>query len=497
MVIEQDQDWAARRKTQQEYRELINKMGKKEFTLLKMQEYGFWPKDLPTPFERQLDETPEQFSSRQALMEKYKKLIEEIGKLYQKKDEINTALRELSKQYDETWDIEKIREDVARQIFKESIQRRTERKQQREIKRQQRAEAWQAKKAQEIVFVGRGYSSFLYHQETNETNLKVNSLPIIRNEHELASMLELEYKELRFLTYHRDVVTVDHYTRFTIPKRDGKKRLIAAPKKKLKHAQRVILDEILTKIPVTEECHGFVSSRSVVTNARPHATTPGLVLNMDLENFFPTITFQRVRGLFHSFGYSGQISTLLAMICTYCERIPIEVKGRTKYVATTPRILPQGSPASPMITNLACRRLDKRLRGLAGKFGYVYSRYADDLSFSHSETHPPDLGKFRGLVTKIIQSEGLRINHQKTRYLRPNNRQSVTGVVVNQKDLGVPRPWLRKFRAALHNARAIKASGGLPPEKVAEIRGMAAWIRSVNPTRYAKYLKEAGEILKQ
>ena len=110
----------------QNYRSAVNTMGKKEFTLLKMQEYGFWPENLPTPYEKQSNESPEEFKKRKALLEKYEKIINDINDLYKEKDVINNKLTELKKKYDDTWDYEKIRKDVSQIIMKESIERRKE-----------------------------------------------------------------------------------------------------------------------------------------------------------------------------------------------------------------------------------------------------------------------------------------------------------------------------------------------------------------------------------
>lgn len=484
------------KKTTAEYRAIINQLGKKEFTLLKMQEYGFWPKHLPTPYERQENETPEMYAKRQELMKKYQKTIDQIADLYKEKDDINLRLRQLAKQYDETWDIEKIRKDVAQQIMKESKERRAERKRQRELEKQQKAEAWKKRKSEEIVFVGKGYSSFLYHSETNQERLTSKGLPIITTDRDLASFLGLEFKELRFLTYHRDVVLNDHYFRYKIPKRSGGQRSIAAPKRKLKHVQRIILDNILSLITLSKHAHGFIKEKSVITGAKEHPAKPALVINIDLEDFFPTITFERIRGMFHGMGYSGNISTLLAMLCTYCERTAIEVKGKTRYVATTRRILPQGSPASPMITNIICRRLDFRLAKLANTFHFTYTRYADDMSFVAQNEENINIGRFLGLVNLVVKEEGFKINENKTRFLRKNNRQEITGVVINNEQLAIPRKWIRKFRAAIYNANKMKLAGEFLDDSKRELAGMASWIKSVNPARYSKLIAAAIDILK-
>lgn len=482
--------------TQQDYRKLVNQLGKKEFTLLKMQEYGFWPKDLPTPFERQLSETPEKYSKRQALMEKYQKIIDQIAELYKEKDDINKKLMELKKQYDDTWDYEKIRQDVAQKIMKESIKRRKERKLQRELEKNKRSEAWKEKKSKQIVFIGKGYSGLLNKSVTDEEKLISNDLPIVKTDAELAEFLEIDYKMLRFLAYHRDVLSVDHYYRYTIPKKKGGNRNIAAPKSVLKNVQRKILDRILVKCKYSNNAHGFIIGKSVVTAAIAHILKPEVLINMDIEDFFPTITFKRVLGMFREFGYSGYISSLLAMLCTYCERIPIEVNKKVMYVVTSSRILPQGSPASPMISNIICKNLDKRLNGLANKYGLAYTRYADDMSFS-AKTISDGLNysRFCGLVAKILSDEGFKINKSKTRFLRKNNRQEITGITVNNEYIGIPRKWMKKFRAAIYNANKLKQMGNLPDEVKKEIAGMAAWVNGVNADIYKDIINVANKLL--
>lgn len=478
-----------------------------KFALLKMQEYGFWPKDLPTPYERQINETEEEYEARQKLIQKYGKLGEDIAKLYEEKDKIKEKLGQLRKEYDDTWDIEKIRKDVARKIMEESKARRAERKKQRQLENQQRSEAWNKKKEEEILFIGKGYSQLLQQKESDDSKLKKLALPLVNTDRELAALLDIEYAQLRFISYHRDVVTEDHYHRYSVPKRKGGYRNIAAPKPILKKAQRRILEEILCKLTVSDNAHGFLKGRSVVSSAKEHEGSPDLVINMDLEDFFPTVTFERVRGMFKSFGYSGYISSLLAMICTYCERMPIEVKGQKRYVKTSSRILPQGSPASPMITNILCIKLDKRLNGLADKYNFTYTRYADDMSFSLKERtghldHKLEadgkinLGSFCVLVSKIVSGEGFKINKSKTRFLKAHNRQCITGIVVNNEELGVPKKWVKILRAAIHNGKKEKAKGQLPQETIRKISGMAAWLKSVNAERYKDIISEAYELIK-
>lgn len=488
------------------YRQAVSTMGKKEFTLLKMQEYGFWPKNLPTPYERQDNETEEEYSKRQKILEKYNKIINQIDELYKENEEINKKLKSLKKEYDNTWDYETIRKHIAQEIMKESIKRRKERKEQRELEKKAKSDEWKKFKSENIVYIGKGYSEALHLKDTDEEKLLKLNLPIIKDDKELACFLNIDYKKLRLLTYHKDVVKYDNYIRYSIPKKKGGVRKIASPKKILKTCQRTILDEILSKIEVSDCAHGFIKEKSVVSGAISHKKNLNieLLINMDLEDFFPTITFERVRGMFQSFGYSGYVSSLLAMICTYCERMKMMIKGEVLYIKTSDRILPQGSPASPMITNIICKRLDARLNGLSSKYDFSYSRYADDISFSFSSDNlvlsnqnEINIGKVLGIASKIIKEEGFNINYNKTKFLRKNNRQSITGIVVNNDEIGVPKKWIKNFRATIHNAKKLKESGQtIPYNTINEIKGMTSWISYVNYDRYSKIINDAKELLK-
>ncbi len=481
-----------------EYRNLVNNMGKKEFTLLKMQEYGFWPNNLPTPYERQQNETAQDFENRTKLLNEFQKLSEKLSNLYQEKEEIEKKLSHLKKEYQNTWDYEKIRAVVSQEIMKESIARRAERKAERERQKQLKSEAWNKRKAENIVFIGKGYSSLLAKKETNTEKLKENQMPVIETDRELAKFLQIEYSTLRYLVYHRDVVTFDNYYRFDIPKKSGGTRHIAAPKTQLKAAQRQILEQILQKVEVSDLSHGFIKSRSILTSAKSHHTSPDLLINIDLENFFPTITFERVRGLYQSFGYSGYIASLLAMLCTYCERIPLEIKGEIKYIKTSDRILPQGSPASPMITNIICRNMDKRINGLCQQLEITYTRYADDMSFSYvGDTNNFAVGNFLNSINKIIEAEGFHMKKEKTHILRKNNRQYITGIVINNEEIGVPKKWVKILKASIHNAQKLKESGGsVSGSTIHEISGKIAWLKSVNEKRYQKVINQGTEFLK-
>jgi retron-type reverse transcriptase len=184
-----------------------------------------------------------------------------------------------------------------------------------------------------------------------------------------------------------------------------------------------------------------------VSNAAPHVGSDVLV-NLDLKDFFPTITYRRIRGVFRKLGYSEQVATVLALLCSEPDVTTAELDGRTWYVARGERFLPQGAPTSPAITNLLCRRLDARLAHVAGQLGFRYTRYADDLTFSASGESAANVGRVLRRVRYVVEQEDLHVHPDKTRVWRKGRRQEVTGLVVNQK-VNVSRQLLRRFRATL------------------------------------------------
>jgi hypothetical protein len=349
-------------------------------------------------------------------------------------------------------------------------------------RRQLRQEAWQAYKANHIVHLGEGvYWSDVggpdkWDVEHAEERAAENELPPLDSPQQLAEALGLTVAQLRWLSYHREAATHLHYRRFLIPKRGGGERAIWAPLPKLKAAQHWILYHIAEKLSVHGAVHGFLSGRSTRTNAAAHVNAR-IVVKMDVQDFFPTVTLARVRGIFRKAGYRKQVATLLALLCTESPREMTELDGQLYYVALGPRCLPQGAPTSPALTNTLCLRLDRRLSGLARKLGWRYTRYADDLTFSLPATHvgQPRLGALLGLVKRVVEAEGFRLHPDKTRIARHGGRQQVTGLVVNGKGPPrVPRRLRRQLRAAAYNL-----SQGKPlkdGETLARLTGYAAYI---------------------
>ncbi|MEZ4295031.1 MAG: reverse transcriptase family protein [Polyangiaceae bacterium] len=266
------------------------------------------------------------------------------------------------------------------------------------------------------------------------------------------------------------------YVAFEIPKATGGSRRIHAPRAELKRLQRRILTEFLSKIPAHEACHGFVKARSIVTNAAPHEGAR-VVVKIDLADFFPTIHYRRVAGLFVSYGAAREVAAILAGLCTHRPKL---ADGRVVW----PGVLPQGAPTSPALANLVCRRLDARLTKLAARAGARYTRYADDLTFSFAAEPAVPLGRFFWWVDQICQAEGFTENAKKRRVLRKSTQQRITGVVVNQ-GLTVPREVRRRLRAMIHRCQTqgIDAVAGFQgrADLAAVMAGTAAYVKMVQP----------------
>lgn len=334
-----------------------------------------------------------------------------------------------------------------------------------------------------------------------------NAVPVVTKLSELRKLLNVKSpQQLGFFLLATDAKN-GPYTTHTIPKRDGSDRTICAPKKQLKWVQKQILKHILSAAPPHPAAHGFVAGRSTVSNATPHVGAE-LIVKFDLKDFFPTIHYFRVMGLFASLGYAvgncmfgtddeaNQIAPVLARLCCYT---PDPKQWGSA-------VLPQGAPTSPAISNLVCRRLDARLDGLAEAYKGTFTRYADDLTFSFPAADGVNLGRLRWWVDQVCQQEGFVVNQQKFRVIRNSQRQVVTGIVVNAA-VRVPRELRRELRAIVHNCEAHgveaeahkwAAKPGFDGNAAAfpgYLRGIAAYLNMVQPDHGGALLRRVNVLL--
>ena len=273
------------------------------------------------------------------------------------------------------------------------------------------------------------------------------------------------------------------YSSFVVPKKNGTKRKIKSPRPPLKALQKIIKEELEKYYTPRASTHGFVRGRSIVSNAIPHLRKE-YVFNIDLESFFETITFGRVKRMFEStpFKMPHAVASVVAHICCH--------NGS----------LPQGSPASPIISNIIMFKLDNQLLGLAKRFRFTYTRYADDLTFSFKQqlnslprgiitysNNGPIIGK---TLSKTIVDNGFQINHEKTRLQSKRSRQSVTNITVNNK-LNVNRKFIRQTSSMLHSAIRFGFER-------AESEHFERYNRGYIPPRQIKKMKkEPGKLFRQ
>ncbi len=415
-----------------------------------------------------------------------------------RRGELQRQLDELRAKGSRLYDEKALIADARKTRMAESKRKQKETKERREGQRIGKALAWSKRKAGEVLYLGEDVSGGLSQRSSDQAKLAHFGLPKVDTIEQLAAAMGVELKALRFLAYNRRVARVTHYRRFLLPKKTGGHRLISAPMRRLKTAQRWVLTHILDKVTLHEAAHGFRRGRSIVSNARPHVGAD-VVINLDLKDFFPSISQPRVKGVFKSLGYSEAVATTLSLVCTEPEIDEVELDGQTFYVARGMRHLPQGSPASPGVTNLLCRRLDARLAGLALALGFVYTRYADDMTFSARGLAAGSLqvGKLLRGVTDIVQHEGFTVHPSKTRVMRRGRQQEVTGVVVNDR-LSVDRETLRKFRATLYQVEKDGPEGkrwGASHDVLAALHGFACFVAQVDPRRAEPLLARVRAVL--
>lgn len=255
--------------------------------------------------------------------------------------------------------------------------------------------------------------------------LTLAGLPVIFDARHLSLLIGISLKNLMGLTFGQSDKL---YQERIIPKKHSEAvRTLRVPNVSLRYIQKWILEMVLDHMHVSDHAHGFVRERSILTNASVHVQKR-CVYNTDIRDFFPSISFERVFKIFAYYGYNKQVAFMLAKLCT-CDGY-----------------LPQGSPASPYLSNIVCLKLDKRLSNLAKTFNADYTRYADDITISGGGGI---LSSFETVET-IIRDEGFTINHQKTRMAFSHQRQVVTGLIVNGKDPKIPKRYRKDLMREIY-----------------------------------------------
>lgn len=253
-------------------------------------------------------------------------------------------------------------------------------------------------------------------------NLLEKSLPVIFDRRHVDQILKMSR------------LIFPYYNVFTV-KGKNKDREITAPSLKLKMRQRWILDQILIKTPLSNCCHGFVQGRSIVTNAKKHIGNKQILL-LDIKDFFPSIKQDNVKSIFLSLGYSKSAAFRLAEICCF--------EG----------VLPQGAPTSPCLANIRCKDLDDELFQIAKLYNVEYTRYADDMAFSADI----DLFFLIEIVKKILSKYDFTINESKTRIYKDGSRKLITGILVKEDCLKLPKQYKRKLKQEIYYCKKYGVS---------------------------------------
>lgn len=207
----------------------------------------------------------------------------------------------------------------------------------------------------------------------------------------------------------------------------GKIREITAPSLALKQRQKWILKNILNKVPVSNYAHGFIANRSIKTNALAHANSTH-ALCIDIKDFFPSISRKSVYDVFRSLGYSTSASSKLADVCCYMEKIP------------------QGAPTSPCLSNIIFKEIDEEISIIANRNNIIYTRYADDLTFSANH----NLDDVFPEIEQILSTNSFQINYDKVHFFNPGFPKIITGLIVQNGVVRVPKQFKRKLRQEIY-----------------------------------------------
>ena len=263
----------------------------------------------------------------------------------------------------------------------------------------------------------------------NKSILETQEMPTISSFSELVEILRLNEKLVYWASNDK---MNDRYKTVSIPKKDGTSREINIPAVSVKIIQRWVLENILYKVPTSQYSFGFKKTSNgspLLMCAEKHKENL-YVFKMDLKNFYPSINRDRVFYQFINIGYNDEIANLLTNICTYKNK------------------LPQGAVTSPCLSNLICKHMDIRIAGYCNKRDIVYTRYADDLTFSSNNRSI--LRNIYGMIEKIVNDEGFQLNSKKAVFMTPKGHKVLLGLTINDGYVKVSRQLKNTIRAIIH-----------------------------------------------
>ena len=297
------------------------------------------------------------------------------------------------------------------------------------------------------------------------TNLLDKNLPVIFDRNHVNEILRL------------GSIILECYHVFEISGKN-KKRKITAPSQPIKLRQQWILSEILEKNKVSNNCHGFVRNRSILTNAKKHIGHKN-ILNIDIKDFFPSITQNMVVKEFLKMGYENSAAEALAEICCFENR------------------LPQGAPTSPYMSNLILKEMDDELDKFSKYRKMTYTRYADDMSFSSNV----DIFCLLQDLYNIVNKYSFQINEKKTCYYQDPHRKIVTGLIVKEDEVKIPKKFKRKLKQEIYYCQRFGVQQHLEYTRNCErigfkeyLYGKAYYVAMVEPELGKIFLQQLDQI---
>lgn len=289
-----------------------------------------------------------------------------------------------------------------------------------------------------------------------QSQLELLGLPVFSKTEDLAELMHLSPYFLK--KFHLDKNRF--YKKLEIEKKSGGIRKVYQPSRQLKAIQGWILYKILNPLKTHSACKGFEKNQNTLSNALPHRGAKA-VITIDIKDFFPTIKAPTIKGIFENVGYSKQAASILTELCTYED------------------FLPQGSPCSPRLANLVCKKLDEDIQNYVSEYGVIYTRYADDMSFSS----PYNFNFIHIIkpVKQFIRDAGFEINKRKLRVAGTSRRKEVTGLVINGYNVGIGKHKYRILRSKFNHL-----CKGISPDKklVKHAQGWLYYLNSVDKERY-------------
>ena len=301
----------------------------------------------------------------------------------------------------------------------------------------------------------------------NRNLLRLLNLPVFSTYTELACLMHIDPAQIsRFYKYSHKGYYYKEYNIYPYP---GKVRTIRQPVRPLKAVQAWILRNILDKLTPSPHATAFIKRKNLKDNVAPHANNR-YFLCLDLKDFFPSIKMWRVVSLFKLLGYSNYSAFILARICT-CKNS-----------------LPQGAVTSPSLSNFISGKLDKRISGYTSKKNVIYTRYADDMTFSSN--NPKSLHRITPMVKKIITTSGFTLNDRKERRFGPRQKCAITGLVKNNSSpkFSIGKRKKREMRAVIHRF-IVKEQHNFNYPTEASIVGWLNYLQSVDTESYTQMLK--------